>query len=530
MLQWRAGFHMPAGRAEHAGRVAAPVDEKDHLLAPVEPVVHLVHQQPRQRDGSARPQHLDAHVDDVDRRQLAVVHAPGERRQVVLARPDIRDRLQRGRGGAQQAHGLAELGAIDRHVATVVPRRLVLFVGGFVLLIHDDQPQVANRGEHRRPRPHHHARLAGRQRLPAVEPLAFAEVAVPDNDLVVRRDGLQPPVQARHGLRRERNLRDKVDHAATRREDCRHRMEVDLRFPRARHAMQQVHGEGRAIEIRPHRRHNGRLLLVELRRNRRDYLAMSPVVAVSLARDPLRFLAHQPALDQGVGYRRCQAQARKHQGFSDRLQLLPEKIIKPRLLGGTLRQGGQFVGRDRPRHRKQPLQLERRAAAHRRRQHCFDHAVESGRIIRAHPSRELQQIGRHRGERMHHLGDPFEFFEWKPDGLSDLSDNAQPVPLEDRHADERTHHHRGAQGFGHAVMQQLVKPRERMNPDDHALFVPESRGGWQCGSCTRSSKWHGHLAHVGWVQTSPRARGPCHAVWASRPCRAQTHGQDARAT
>ena len=116
----------------------------------------------------------------------------------------------------EQADGAAEFGAVDRHVAPVVARRLVLLVGRLVLLVDDDEAQVAHRREDGRAGADHHPRLAGGQRQPAVEPLALAEVAVPDDDLVVGGDGLQASVQARHGLGRERDLGHEVDHAAAR--------------------------------------------------------------------------------------------------------------------------------------------------------------------------------------------------------------------------------------------------------------------------------------------------------------------------
>ena len=60
-----------------------------------------------------------------------------------------------------------------------------------MLLIDDDELEITDRRKDGRARPHHHPRLAGGERIPAIEPLALAEMAVPDDRRVAGRNGLE---------------------------------------------------------------------------------------------------------------------------------------------------------------------------------------------------------------------------------------------------------------------------------------------------------------------------------------------------
>ena len=71
--------------------------------------------------------------------------------------------------------------AHDRDIASVIARRFVLFVRRLVLLVDDDEFQVLHRRKYGGTRADHHPRLSGRKREPAVQPLAFAQMTVPDH-------------------------------------------------------------------------------------------------------------------------------------------------------------------------------------------------------------------------------------------------------------------------------------------------------------------------------------------------------------
>ena len=126
---------------------------------------------------------------------------------MVLARLGVDVAFKGGRRRAQDAHRARELRPHDRDIAAVIARSLVLLVRGFMLLVDDDQAQIPDGREDGRAGADDYPRLAGRERQPAVEALAFAEVAVPHHAAMPRSDFLQPGAQAGDGLGRQRHLR-----------------------------------------------------------------------------------------------------------------------------------------------------------------------------------------------------------------------------------------------------------------------------------------------------------------------------------
>ena len=77
-----------------------------------------------------------------------------------------------------------------------------------MLLVDDDQPEVGDGREHRRARADRDARLARAQPPPLVVALALAERRVQQRDGVA-----EARLEARDGLRRERDLGHEHDHA-----------------------------------------------------------------------------------------------------------------------------------------------------------------------------------------------------------------------------------------------------------------------------------------------------------------------------
>ena len=91
-------------------------------------------------------------------------------------------RFERG-GGRAEDHGRAGgRGAEPGGLAGVVARRLVLFIGGVVLLVEDHEPEVVDGGEHRRAGPEHDPRLAPADPPEGGAALGGAESAVEDGD------------------------------------------------------------------------------------------------------------------------------------------------------------------------------------------------------------------------------------------------------------------------------------------------------------------------------------------------------------
>ena len=165
---------MPALGALQGGGIAATVDEQDRLFPPFQPVVHRFGQTPRNCGYSPMAGGLDAQVDDFDPGQLALINAVGQLQQPILPGLGVGKTLQGRRGRAQQADGAGQLRPHDRDIPAMIARHFVLLVSRLVFFIHHDQPEIFHRCEHRRTGSHHHPRLPGCKRQPAVKALPFA--------------------------------------------------------------------------------------------------------------------------------------------------------------------------------------------------------------------------------------------------------------------------------------------------------------------------------------------------------------------
>ena len=116
----------------------------------------------------------------------------------------------------------------------MVARGLVLLVAALVLLVHDDETHIGERGEQRRARAHHHVGAALADHVPLIEALAGREARVQDGHVVS-----EAATKAPHRLRRERDLGDKHDGTAPARELALDGVEVDLGLARARDAVDE---------------------------------------------------------------------------------------------------------------------------------------------------------------------------------------------------------------------------------------------------------------------------------------------------
>jgi len=281
---------------------------------------------------------LLAHVDDLDGRQALAVHARGQ--------DDAAHRLKAlgPRGGAARHD---ERAALLGDEPGVVARVALVLVGRVVLLVDDDQAEALDRGEHRRARAHAHARLAAAQAQPLVEALAVAERRVQD------RDGVAEALdEARHDLRRQRDLGHQDDRPLPPLERRADGLQVHLGLARAGDAVQEQI-LGRSPDLG-----ECRLLIA----GQRHVLA-----------HPDRDVLRRPALGS------------RHQGHQ------PTPLQPP--------QCGQ-IGPRKPRKRVQQLLLafgdlalaarslgpQRRLLAHpRRRQHQRDRPGERRAVLRGHP-------------------------------------------------------------------------------------------------------------------------------------------------
>jgi hypothetical protein len=125
-----------AGAAGEMRGPPSPVDQEDGLAVGACDLREHLARTRMQRTGDAA-----SHVDDLDRRQPASVHAARELQPFELV-----PAFGTGGGRAAEEHGAGLRRAPPRNLPRVVPRVALLLIGGIVLLIDHDQPGVRNRG------------------------------------------------------------------------------------------------------------------------------------------------------------------------------------------------------------------------------------------------------------------------------------------------------------------------------------------------------------------------------------------------
>ena len=168
--------------------------------------------------------------------------------------------LDRWRGGGQDDRNIAQAGTHDGHVAALIEDAVFLLEAGVVLLVDDDQAEIAEGQEQRRTRADDDARFAGRRRLP-------------DASAIDRRDGRMPfhrldaeaLLEALDELAGQGDLgqQDHDLHVRIAFQRARDRFEIDLGLAGPGDAVQQRDGKYAAVDRRLQAMHGLRLLVVE---------------------------------------------------------------------------------------------------------------------------------------------------------------------------------------------------------------------------------------------------------------------------
>ena len=223
-----------AGRAGEEVRPAAAVEQHDRLARVDE------------RLGASRVQRAAhaAHVEDLDGGHRRAVDALRAARSGA-ARSQVSAPRRRAAGDEHRARGRPR--ARSATCAGVVARVALVLVGGVVLLVDDDQPEVVDRREHGRARPDADPRLAAAQAQPLVVALARrrARSAAPRR---CRRSapGSAPTICGVSAISGHEH-----DHACGRRASVARRgAQVDLGLARAGDAVQQQPLAGRGARDR----------------------------------------------------------------------------------------------------------------------------------------------------------------------------------------------------------------------------------------------------------------------------------------
>ena len=121
--------------------------------------------------------------------------------------------LHRGRSGAEHDDGAFHASAHDRHVARLIARRFLLFVGILVFLIDNDQSQRVHRREHGGARADDNPGAALANLVPFIVPFARRKMAVQHRHQRSRRAGAETRLESFDGLGRQRNLRHQDNRA-----------------------------------------------------------------------------------------------------------------------------------------------------------------------------------------------------------------------------------------------------------------------------------------------------------------------------
>ena len=178
----RARKDMAAIRTEKKGVKSAPVEEQQRLL----PMLHGFPERLDQWKGKERRPALAvplcSHVDHFDERQWVLVHSAREGQVAVTPFHGLKIGLDPRRCGAEDYRGLLEFSAHHGEVPRIVPQTVILFVGGVMLFIHDDQPKIPNRCKKGGSRPDNQADIAAAELFPLVMPGALGDPAVHHRD------------------------------------------------------------------------------------------------------------------------------------------------------------------------------------------------------------------------------------------------------------------------------------------------------------------------------------------------------------
>ena len=193
--------------AEHRRRQPAAIQQNERLLPCLEPLRDGVFQPPAENHVGAVLGIFLAHVDDGDRRERAILHAPLHDEARVSRACRILAAFERRRRRSEHDERSLVASAHNRHVAPVVARRLLLLERRVVLFVDDDQPKVVEGGKHGRARTDDDRHLAAPDAIPLIGTLAIGESAV------LHGHAIAECVAKRRGhRRREGDLRNEHEH------------------------------------------------------------------------------------------------------------------------------------------------------------------------------------------------------------------------------------------------------------------------------------------------------------------------------
>src|SRR5581483_10986220 len=187
--------------AEKRRGKAAPVDKEEGLLPERKALFDRGEKRLRQK--RTDPLCFFFQVDQLNRRQRPRIDPGGEREEAILSGPAVVERFKRRGGRAQNHHGIRLLAPDQGDVPRMVADPVFLLVGGVLLLIDDDHPDLFKRSKNSRPD------ADRQQRLPLLDPAPFVVALSRREPAVKEGDGIaETAVETGHQLRGQPDLRN----------------------------------------------------------------------------------------------------------------------------------------------------------------------------------------------------------------------------------------------------------------------------------------------------------------------------------
>ena len=221
---------MATGAADRQWRVAATVQEEQRLFAGGEAFGDRLCQ--RVGDPAAGLQIGRPQVDRRHVRQTCDAEAFGQVEARVFAGVGVGPAFEARGGGGEHHGGALDRGAQHRHVAGVIEHAVLLLVGAVVLLVDNDEAELAERQEQRRARAHHQPGVAGGDGMPGAAAVGLGHAGVPFG-----RAGAEPRLDPVEKLHREGDLGQKDQGLPPGAQGFGDGFEIDLGLARSGHAL-----------------------------------------------------------------------------------------------------------------------------------------------------------------------------------------------------------------------------------------------------------------------------------------------------
>ena len=230
--------HKAAIGAQQLAAIAPAVEKEDALLATRQIFTQLLVQRLANGGHVSLPQLLP-HVRHNHTGQLLAVIPLAQQRQVIVAVPGVPRCFNGRRGGAQHQMAALRSAAVAGNVSGVVAGSALGFIRAFLLLVHNDQPQIFQRREHGAAGAQHDTGLPLPDALPLVIALRGPKAAVQQGYLFPKISG-----EAGHHLRRQGNFRHKDHHRLSQCQQLLCQADIDQRLAASGNALQQRYATG----------------------------------------------------------------------------------------------------------------------------------------------------------------------------------------------------------------------------------------------------------------------------------------------